>query len=118
MGSHYHHLTLEERRLIFRLTEAKLAVPLIATRLGRHRAMIYREIRRNWHDDVEAAQIGDYFPSVAHHTAIGRRRRLGKLYPDETLASDVVTKLQEAWSPDVAQDTQGDGSKRSVSIPS
>jgi transposase, IS30 family len=100
MGSHYHHLTLEERRLIFRLSEAKLGVPLIATRLGWHRATIYREIRGNWHDDVEAAQISGYFPSVAHHTAIGRRRRLGKLYRDETLASDVIAKLQEAWSPE------------------
>jgi transposase, IS30 family len=45
MGSHYHHLTLDDRRLIFRLWEAKADVALIVARLGRHRTTIYREFR-------------------------------------------------------------------------
>lgn len=57
MGSHYSHLTLDERRLIFRLWEAKAGIPLVAARLGRHRATICREIRRNWYDDAEASPL-------------------------------------------------------------
>lgn len=51
LGTRYDHLTLEERKLIFQLREAKISVPRIAERLGRHRSTIHRELRRNWHDD-------------------------------------------------------------------
>jgi hypothetical protein len=51
VGERYDHLTLDERKLIFQLREAKMSVPGIAERLGRHRSTIHREIRRNWHDD-------------------------------------------------------------------
>jgi IS30 family transposase len=38
MGSQYDHLTLDERRLIFRLREAKAGIRQIAERLGRYRS--------------------------------------------------------------------------------
>ena len=51
LGTRYETLTLDKRKLIFQLREAKMSVPRIAERLGRHRSTIHREIRRNWHDD-------------------------------------------------------------------
>ena len=62
MGKQYDRLTLDERRLIFRLREAKAGIRQIAERLGRHRATIYREVRRNWYDDAEAPRMRGYFP--------------------------------------------------------
>jgi IS30 family transposase len=100
MGSHYSHLTLEDRRLIYRLLEAKHSIPAIAARLGRHRVTIHREIRRNWHDDTEAPRMSGYFPTVAHSWARDRRQRLGKLHRDADLASNVIAKLKQAWSPE------------------
>ena len=43
----YRHFTLEERRTLFRLLNAKLPIKEIAGQLGRHRSTIYREIARN-----------------------------------------------------------------------
>lgn len=75
-------LTLDDRRLIFRLLEAKQSIPAIAARLGRHRVTIHREIRRNWYDDAEAPRMSGYFPTVAHGWARDRRQRLGNLHRD------------------------------------
>src|SRR5271168_2837795 len=100
MGSHYDHLTLDERRLIFRLREAKAGIPQIAERLGWHRSTIYREVRRNWYDDAEAPRMGGYFPTVAQDATARRRRHLGKLHRDEVLAASVVARLKDAWSPE------------------
>ena len=50
----YRHLTLEERRALFRRLHAKVPVVEIARQLGRHRATIYREIGRNLFRDVKA----------------------------------------------------------------
>ena len=47
LGTRYDHLTLDERKLIFQVREAKMSVPRIAERLGRHRSTIHREIQRN-----------------------------------------------------------------------
>ncbi|WP_119681733.1 helix-turn-helix domain-containing protein [Indioceanicola profundi] len=49
MGLHYAHLTLAERRTIFRLLQERQSVGSIATLLGRHRSTIHREIARNFH---------------------------------------------------------------------
>ena len=100
MGSHYSHLTLDDRRLIFRLWEVRVGIPEIARRLGRHRATIYREVRRNWYDDAEAPRMSGYFPTVAQDATARRRRHLGKLHRDETLAACVVARLQDVWSPE------------------
>jgi IS30 family transposase len=47
MDRSYRQLTMEERRMIFRLRNAKLSIRAIAIQLGRHCSTIYREIRRN-----------------------------------------------------------------------
>ncbi len=47
MDRPYRHFTLEERRTLFRLLNAKLPINEIASQLGRHRSTIYREIARN-----------------------------------------------------------------------
>ena len=43
----FQHLTLDERRSLFRMQEARLGVAEMAVRLGRHRSTIYRELGRN-----------------------------------------------------------------------
>jgi hypothetical protein len=79
MGSQYGYLTLVERRLIFRLWEAKACIRQIAERLGRHRSTIYREVQRNWYDDAEAPRMSGYFPTVAHD-AISLSTRANSLW--------------------------------------
>jgi hypothetical protein len=100
MGALYNNLTLNERRLLFRLREAKLGVPRIAERIGRHRSTIYRELQRNWHRDVETPEISGYYPTVAHEAAACRRYRHGKLQRDDRVAAEVVERLRQAWSPE------------------
>lgn len=47
MKPDYKHLTIEDRRQIYRLRSQNVSVTEIATQLGRHRSTIYREIQRN-----------------------------------------------------------------------
>ena len=56
MPSPFRHLSLDERRRLTRLREAKLGVDAIARALGRHRSTIYRELKRNWWHDAEVPQ--------------------------------------------------------------
>jgi IS30 family transposase len=53
MPQPYRHLTLEERRAIFRLLNAQVPVERIAEQLGRHRSTIFREISRNLFREVK-----------------------------------------------------------------
>ena len=98
LGTRYDHLTLDERKLIFQLREAKMTVPRIAERLGRHRSTIHREIRRNWHDD--GPWLRGYFPEAAQTRTDRRRIRRRKLHQDPDLARHVIARLQQAWSPE------------------
>jgi alkylhydroperoxidase family enzyme len=98
VGERYDHLTLDERRLIFQLREAKMSVPRIAERLGRHRSTIHREIRRNWHDD--GPWLRGYFPQAAQARTDRRRIRRRKLHQNSDLARYVIARLQQAWSPE------------------
>ncbi|WP_227322570.1 helix-turn-helix domain-containing protein, partial [Acidisoma silvae] len=41
MGTVYSHLTLDDRRIVFRLREAKLGISAIASRLGFHPSTTY-----------------------------------------------------------------------------
>jgi IS30 family transposase len=47
MGGRYRQLTLEERHELFQLQEPGMPASVIATRLGRHRSTIDRELARN-----------------------------------------------------------------------
>jgi IS30 family transposase len=47
VSQRYRQLSLDERRRLFRLVDARVLIAKIATSLDRHRSTIYREIRRN-----------------------------------------------------------------------
>ncbi len=52
----FQHLTLDERRSLFRMQEARLGVTETAARLGRHRSTIYGELGRNRFHDPDASR--------------------------------------------------------------
>jgi IS30 family transposase len=95
-GSALSALTLEERRTLCRLLNAKLPIEEIANPLGRHCSTIYREAPRNRFQDVKGYR--GYYPVTAHDTA--RRRRQRQLIRDARLRQHVVQKLQRCWSPE------------------
>ena len=86
----YRHFTLEERRTLFRLVNAKLPIKEIAAR--RHRSTICREIARNEFREVK--QCRGYYPVTAEDSARRRRRRQRKLVRDAHLRTHVVEKLK------------------------
>ena len=94
------HLSLEDRRRLMRLREAKVHVDEIARQLGRHRSTIYREIKRNWWHDAEVPQAEGYWPVSAQSLADGRRRRRCKLLRHPVLQAAVVERLKDGWSPE------------------
>ena len=47
------NLTLDERRVVAQMLQAKVPTAKIAQALGRDRSTVTREIRRNWWHDVE-----------------------------------------------------------------
>ena len=98
MEGTYRHFTLEERRTLFRLLNAKLPINEIAGQLGRHRSTIYREIARN--EIREVKQYRGYYPITAEDNARRRRRRQRKLVRDAHLRGHVVEKLKLLWSPE------------------
>src|SRR4051794_10966102 len=77
----YRHLDLDERRILFRLVEARTPVGEIARRLGRHPSTIHRELGRNRFRDGDRGFRG-YFPLNAQDLA--RRRRCKLLFHTHT----------------------------------
>ena len=98
MEGSYRHFTLEERRTLFRLLNARLPIKEIAGQLGRHRSTIYREIARN--EFREVRQYRGYYPVTAEDNARRRRRRQRKLVRDAHLRTHIVEKLKLCWSPE------------------
>jgi IS30 family transposase len=98
MDRPYRHFTLEERRTLFQLLNARLPIKDIAGQLGRHRSTIYREIARNEFHEVK--QYRGYYPLTAQDSARRRRRRQRKLVRDAPLRGHVVEKLKLWWSPE------------------
>jgi IS30 family transposase len=94
----YRHLTLEERRTLFRLLNAKVPVAEIANQLGRHRSTIHREISRNLFRDVK--EYRGYYPINADDSARQRRQRRRKLIRDARLRQHVTEMLARWWSPE------------------
>ena len=94
------HLSLEERRRIHRLREAKVSVAGIAAALGRHRSTIHRELRRNWWRDAEVPQAEGHWPLTAQGLATRRRDARAKLERHPGLRDAVVDRLRAGWSPE------------------
>jgi IS30 family transposase len=92
----YHHLTLDERNVIYRMQWQGYSKAEIARCLARHRSTIGRECRRN------LSYEGSYNPSTAQAFAHCRRR--AHLHRPKTghrrLMGYVAERLQAAWSPE------------------
>jgi len=92
----YHHLTMDERNVIYRMEYQGYGQAEIARCLGRHRSTISRECKRNC--NVE----GRYDPGNAQTLAHSRRRahlrcpRTG----DRGLMAYVAERLKAYWSPE------------------
>ena len=87
-------LCFEERARIEAMAQAGLSAAQIAQRLGRHRATVYRELRRNKGPggyDAGAAQAGS--------CARAGRPKAPRLAADAELAAAVCERLAMGWSP-------------------
>jgi len=92
----YHHLTMDERNVIYRMQFQGYSQAEIARCLGRHRSTISRECKRN--GNVE----GRYDPGNAQTLAHSRRRahlRSPKT-GDRGLMAYVAERLKAYWSPE------------------
>ncbi len=99
MSKNYSQLSLDERRTIYKLLESGRSKTSIAEYLGRHRATIFREVRRNsfYHEDPF---VRGYFHVNAQEFSTRRRSKLRKLIRYPELKAFVISKLQFPWSPD------------------
>ena len=93
-------LNLAERRHIEDLLHRKVKVTEIARRINRHRATVYREIKRNFFKDDDLPQLNGYFGMTAQRSAAGRRARRRKLVRISALREALIDRLQEGWSPE------------------
>lgn len=92
----YHHLTRDERNVIYTMQVQGYCSAEIARCLGRHRSTIGRECKRNAHCD------GRYFAGDAQTWANSRRwahLRRPKT-DDRRLMSYVARRLADRWSPE------------------
>jgi len=103
-GAGFQHLTLDGRRSLFPMQEARLGVAEMAARLDRHRSTIYRELGRNRFRDPDSSRdrrrnMSGYYPVTAQGLTRARRQRLAKLARHEELLSHVVDRLRAGSSP-------------------
>jgi IS30 family transposase len=96
----YRKLTLDERRILATMLQAKATKTKIAQTLGRDRSTIHREIKRNWWHDTEVPQADGYWHMTAQSLADERRSRCRKLERLTDLRQEVITKLKDGWSPE------------------
>lgn len=76
MPCSYLHLSLEDRRKIARWHDARMPVLEIAQRLGRHRATIHRELKRNRFVDPDLQHLSGYYAVNAQAMTEVRRTYL------------------------------------------
>jgi IS30 family transposase len=93
-------LNLAERRTIEDLLHRKVNVSEIARQINRHRATVYREIKRNYFTDQELPQLDGYYGMTAQKSTAERRARRRKLVRIPELREAVIDRLQEGWSPE------------------
>jgi IS30 family transposase len=93
-------LNLAERRKIEDLLHRKVKVSEIARQINRHRATVYREIKRNYFTDQELPQLDGYYGMTAQKSTAERRARRRKLVRIPELREAVIDWLQEGWSPE------------------
>jgi len=94
MGTHYSHLTLEERCTIAQLHQAGHSKRQIAAALDRSPSSISRELKRN-----SGTQVG-YKPSYAQQQTRARRWTGSRLERDAKLRQLVLACLKRGWSPE------------------
>lgn len=116
MPRSYVHLSIEDRRKIARWHDARMPVLEIAQRLGRHRATIHRELKRNRFVDAELQHLSGYYALNAQSKADARRAGLRKLIRHRVLCNTVVDRLKTGWTPEqIAGRLRLDGSDLQVS---
>jgi IS30 family transposase len=71
----YTHLSLDERRELFRLHSAQIPMRVIAQRLNRHPSTLYREVKRNWFYDQEPLYRGSFHVAADMQARAWRQRR-------------------------------------------
>ena len=71
----------------------------IAARLGRHRATIHRELKRNRFVDAELQDLSGYYAMTAQSICERRRAGLRKLIRHRDLRDVVVDRLKTGWTP-------------------
>ena len=109
-------LSLRERRTIEDMLCARIPVCKIAAEIGRHRATVYREIKRNRFVDEELPKLDGYYGMSAQRTAMNRRRRRCKLVRFADLRQHVIKQLVAGWSPEqIAGRLRYDGQSLCVS---
>lgn len=79
MKRQFSHLTLDDRRKIERWRHMRLSPDEMTRRLGRHRASICRERRRNHHHDVETPRLRGYSGVLAQRFCDVRRHKKRKM---------------------------------------
>jgi IS30 family transposase len=96
----YRKLTLDERRVLATMLQAKVPKTKIAETLGKDRSTSHREIKRNWWHDSEVPQADGCWHITAQMMSDERRTRLRKLERLTDLRQEVITKLKDGWSPE------------------
>ncbi|MFS0851311.1 helix-turn-helix domain-containing protein [Novosphingobium panipatense] len=109
MTDSYRHLRYDEREALAKMRDAAIPVSEIATRLGRHRSTIYRELRRNFmhDDDLPPAEWPRDYDSLDHERDDECRARSTSR---KRLSASCV-KLRLCWRREPRQQRRAAGSQ-------
>lgn len=90
----YTHLTQEERIFIAHYKEKGTSIAKIALLLGRNKATISRELKRN-------SNQSSYQPKTAWHRYLARREKRCLIDKNSTLKNYILDRLYEGHSPEI-----------------